>query len=174
MLKQKTTSAAAPTRLLRLRRYPLPLYVPQANRRWICSKILRDNFEPDILTKPLQPFLRFWANHKGGAPEQQPGQVSTLLEILVVPSLTGRSYVVIINVSTLLEILARGRRRAKASPAGWIVLTLLEILARAAQGFPEEAPKAFFVSTLLEILVDGLEDRQVEYNVKMFQPFLRF
>jgi len=118
--------------------------------------------------------LRFWANHKGGAPEQQPGQVSTLLEILVVPSLTGRSYVVIINVSTLLEILARGRRRAKASPAGWIVLTLLEILARAAQGFPEEAPKAFFVSTLLEILVDGLEDRQVEYNVKMFQPFLRF
>ena len=60
MLKPQTT-CAAPTRLhqRRLRRYPLPLYVPSANRRWIRSKILRDDFEPGMLTKPLQPFLRF-------------------------------------------------------------------------------------------------------------------
>jgi len=38
MLKQKT-AGAAPTRLhqRRLRRYSLPLYVPSADRRWICS-----------------------------------------------------------------------------------------------------------------------------------------
>jgi len=42
MLKLQTTEARDTRRRayetpLRLRRYPLPLYVPQANRRWICS-----------------------------------------------------------------------------------------------------------------------------------------
>ncbi len=46
------------------------------------TKILRDDFEPGMLTKPLQPFLRFWILITTLAFFEYGSQVSTLLEIL--------------------------------------------------------------------------------------------
>jgi hypothetical protein len=154
------------------------------------TKVLRDDFEPDMLTKPLQPFLRFKPNRIY--------QVSTLLEILGgLQSFLweiGR-----FSVSTLLEILDEWENEWEEwgeLADEWEVSTLLEILG--APGSAGLSSSLRRVSTLLEILgvantakrprgqrrvvstlleiqhVQHVQHYELKRVCKLFQPFLRF